>query len=767
MIWLIRFSVHHPRLVLIAVVMLTLSACFFMPRVRLQLDARSLIPTGDPSLNASDDAARLFGLRDVVLIGIVNEDSGIYTPDTLQRLVRLSRALSEVNGVAAESVMSLATVSTQAMKDGQIVSYDLLARNRDLDEQAIAQLQADVARLGLANDMLVSKDGQAAAIIAGVMPDANRYDILQQVRSLLAAESGGQDRLYLTGTALAQAVLGQSAARDLARLVPAVLLVVGAVLMLAFRHPAPAAFSLAEIGVSLLWTIGVMGISGQAVFVTTLVLPVILVSVGVSDDVYALTHYFNHQHRAPGQSIAEGVIEAFSHIIRPVAVTAVSTIIGLLSLAVTSLEPLRVFGIYGAVAILFSTLFTVTLIPALLVTVRPRLTLSATHHNSWDGPIRKLFGGLLAAGPRHLLALLLIIAGSSVLLVTRLRVDDSWIANLPANSDIARGDKVLNERLAGTTTVELLIDSGQVDGYLNPQTFAGLGAVEDAVAALPFVGAVESVYSEVARTQAAVAGVDYDRYRAGLQVHVVPLTRDRIEQTIKSMASAAGSRLDERLDHSYRQARLTVFVRSANYRRIASVLQTARAAGATISGSGGRVTPFGDGWISYVTVQLLVKGQILSIPLALLMDLILLSIVLRSIRTGLLALLPVALSVLVVFAALAAAQVPLGIANSMFAGIAIGIGLDFSIHLTTSYWQERKHGLEPARCLAQAFASTGPPIITSAMAIAAGFSVLALSEVAANLQLGLIVSLTLLVCAAVTLVLIPSLLLAAKKAPSL
>src|SRR5205085_7968179 len=112
-------------------------------------------------------------------------------------------------------------------------------------------------------------------------------------------------------------------------------------------------------------------------------------------------------------------------------------------------------------------------------------------------------------------------------------------------SDIARGDKVLNVRLAGTATVELLVDNGQSQGYLDPQTFARLGAVEDALAGLPFVGAVESVYSDVARAQAAVAGVDYAAYRQGLQFHVVPLTRQRIEQTLTSMASAAGSRLDE------------------------------------------------------------------------------------------------------------------------------------------------------------------------------------------------------------------------------
>jgi len=760
---LIRFSVRHPVLVLAAVLTLTLCACVFIPRVRLQLDARSLVPSGDPVLAASDNASNIFGSRDLVVIGVVNEGAGIYSPGTLNRIARLSRSLSEMDGIVAQSVMSLSTISGQAMKDGKVVTYDLMAGSPDMDSSAAERLRADVERAGLANGILVGEDGRAAAIFAEVEPDADRYDILQKGRSLLAAESGGGDSLYLTGTALAQAVLGQSAARDLARLVPAVIVVVGFILLLAFRHPAPALFSLIEIGISLLWTIGLMGIGGQSVFVTTLVLPVILISVGVSDDVYALTHYFNHRRCAIDATLEEGVIEAFSHLVHPVGLTAVSTMVGLLSLTVAGLEPLRVFGVYGAVAILFSAFFTFTLIPALLVIVRPNVTLRENHRNSPGGPVSKAFRGLIATGPRHILLILFVATASSALLVTRLKVDDSWIANLPADSDVSLGDRVLNERLAGTTTIDFLVDNGRSEGYLNPNTFAILGAVEDAVASLPFVGAAESVYSDVARAHAFVSGVDYSEYRRGLRFNVVRLSRDRIEQAVESMSSAPGPPLINRLDSSYRRARLTVFVRSADYQRIKSVLRTAQAAGANLSRAGGSVTPFGDGWISYVTVQLLVKGQILSIPLALLIDFLLISLVLRSVRIGLLAILPVAVSVLIIFGALAVTEIPLGIANSMFAGIAIGIGLDFSIHLTTSYWQGVKRGAAPSDCLARAFAGTAPPIITSAIAIAAGFSVLAMSEVAPNLQLGLIVSLTLLVCAIVTLVLIPSLLLARNK----
>lgn len=760
---LIRFSANHPVVVLSSVAIITFCLCLFVPRVRLQLDARSLIPAGDPALAASDNAATLFALRDVVVIGIVNQHAGIYSTETLKRIARLSDGLSAIKGIAAGSVMSISTVSGQAIRDGKVVSYDLMTKGKEDDREAIQRLRIDIERMGLNNGMLVDKDGTASAIFAEVDSAADRYELLQQSRDLLAAEQDGNDSLYLSGTALAQAVLGISTARDLARLVPAVIVVVGCMLMLAFRHPAPALFSLAEIGISLLWTIGLMGLSGQSVFVTTLVLPVILISVGVSDDVYALTHYFNHQRQANGESAENGVIDAFSRLIRPVSLTAISTVVGLLSLTVAGLEPLRVFGIYGAVAILFSTLFTFTLIPALLVISRIKLTLNKDQRDLWDGPVSKLYSGLIAMGPGNALLIVLVITASSALLVTRLRVDDSWVANLPSASDISRGDKALNDLLAGTTTIEFLADSGQSEGYLNPQAFAILGAIEDAVMTLPFVGAVESAHTQVVRAHASLSGFDYSQYRRGLQFNAVRLSKDDLKQTFESMAAAPGPPLNEWLDHSYQRARVKVFVRFADYNRIESVLNTAQAAGSTISRTGGSITAFGDGWISYVTVRLLVKGQVLSIPLALLVDFILLSIFLRSIRTGLIAILPVALSVLAIFAALAVAKIPLGIANSMFAGIAIGIGLDFSIHLTTTYWEGIKQGLAPFDCIARAFAGTGPPIIISALAIAAGFSVLAISEVAPNLQLGLIVSMTLLVCAAATLILIPTILLLGKK----
>ena len=94
---LIRFSVYHPRALLCAVALITVCACCFVPRVRLQLDARSLVPSGESELAASDAAAGAFGLRDVVVVGIHADDpqAGIYSPETLSLVGRLDKGLSQ------------------------------------------------------------------------------------------------------------------------------------------------------------------------------------------------------------------------------------------------------------------------------------------------------------------------------------------------------------------------------------------------------------------------------------------------------------------------------------------------------------------------------------------------------------------------------------------------------------------------------------------------------------------------------------------------
>ena len=754
---LLRFSVRHPRLVVTLVGAITVCALVFITRIQLRLDGRSLIPAGLPQFAEGDEAASRFELRDLVLIGVGNEESGVYTPETLRRIARLSDGLSRVEGIVAGSVVSLSTVPRVTLVDGKVDTGPLFRPEDQLNTETIIQLRRDVGRRGYDTGLLVSRDGKGAAIIAKVEPGADRYRLLEATRALIASESSGKDSVYLSGSALAQAVLGQATASDLARLIPAVIAVLGVMLFLSFRHPVPALLSLTEIGVSLVWMSGLMGLTGQPVFVTTLVLPVVLICVGVSDDVYALGHYFNQAEHAADADVEDTIVAAFSSATRPVATTAVSTVVGLLSMAAVSLNPLRVFGLFGSVAIIFSTLFTFSLLPALLALLKPRVRSREVLGGKPATSVLRLLTG--HASPRRVAVCALLVAACAVVaMIMRLRVDDSWIRNLPSKSDIVQGDRFFNEKLAGTTALELMVDATHAGWFNSSEGMAALGSLEWVLARVPNVGAVNSVFNDVVRTNSSlVAGLNYGTYRAALRTGRVPLRNEDVELALKVLSYSTQAPIRERVDDEHRWARVTVFIRDADYSRIDSVLRAAERE-TSEQGLGHKIVPFGDGWISYLTVRLLVEGQASSIGLALVTDLILITLLLGSLRMGFIAVLPVAFSLLLVLAALALAGTPLGIANSMFAGIALGIGLDFAIHLTTAYRQRLRAGMPAGEALRSTLELTGPAVCVSAASITAGFSVLLLSKIAPNVQLGVMICLCLLTCAVTTLLLIPSLL---------
>ena len=755
---LLRFSVKRPRVVVALVGVVTVCALVFIPRIRLRLDGRSLIPSNLPEFVQGDQAASRFELRDLVLIGVGQQES-IYTPETLRRIARLSDRLSRVEGVVSGSVVSISTVPRLALVDGKVDTGPLFRAEDQLTADDIQQLRRQVGSRGYNTGTLVSADGKGAAIVAKVEPAADRYRLLQETRALNASESGGKDSIYLSGSALAQAVLGEATARDLARLIPAVIIVLGVMLFLSFRHLAPAFLSLAEIGVSLVWMAGLMGLTGQPVFVTTLVLPVILIAVGVSDDVYALGHYFSEAGHEEDLNVEEKIVAAFSGAARPIGMTAVSTVVGLLSMAAVSLNPLRVFGLFGSAAIVFSTLFTFSLLPALLALVKPRIKHKRNSTVVLGGrpatsALRFLTGW---ASPRRVTICALVVAACAGLALTRLRVDDSWIRNLPAKSDIVQGDRFFNEKMAGTTALELVVDAARTGWFSSVDGVSELGSLEWTLARVPHVGAVNCFFNDMARINSSLAGLNYGAYRAGLRSGRLPLRKEEVDRTFTVLSNSTNTSIRERVNDEHSWARMTIFIRDADYSRIDNVL---RAAEREMSDQklGHKIVPFGDGWISYLTVRLLVQGQVSSIALALLTDLILITLLLRSPRMGVIAILPVAFSLLLVLAALALAGTPLGIANSMFAGIALGIGLDFAIHLATAYRQKLSQGMPASEALRKTIEATGPAVCVSAASITAGFSVLMLSEIAPNVQLGVMICLCLLTCAVSTLLLIPSLL---------
>ncbi|MBI4605406.1 MAG: MMPL family transporter [Planctomycetes bacterium] len=218
-------------------------------------------------------------------------------------------------------------------------------------------------------------------------------------------------------------------------------------------------------------------------------------------------------------------------------------------------------------------------------------------------------------------------------------------------------------------------------------------------------------------------------------------------------------RLRELVDERFEKALLTVYLRDANYIGTARLMAAVRAHEAErLRPLGIEVGFAGDVAVSQALIDGIVTTQTQSLLLSMAGIFAVTALVGRSVLWGLACLVPCAVAVLLNFALMGWLGVPLGVATSMFSSMALGIGVDYAIHLLERYRVGREAGLEREAALTESLGVTGPAVVTDCLAVALGFSVLLLSQVPANARLGGVLVLSLLSSLAATLVVLPALL---------
>lgn len=218
-------------------------------------------------------------------------------------------------------------------------------------------------------------------------------------------------------------------------------------------------------------------------------------------------------------------------------------------------------------------------------------------------------------------------------------------------------------------------------------------------------------------------------------------------------------RLRQLIDEDYARGLITIYMKDANFQDTARLMAEIR------DYEQRHLAPYrielgfaGDVAVSQTLIGAIVSTQVRSVLLSLCGILVVTSILGRSVRWGFYCVIPCGLAVLVNFAAMGVLGIPLGVATSMFAGMTLGIGVDYAIHLLERYRVRRDAGGGERESITDALRVTGPAIIIDAVAVGLGFSVMLLSQVPANERLGALLVLSIMNCLVATLVVLPALL---------
>ena len=742
--WLVLRSLDAPRAMLLIGALVTLVLGAGALRLELRTDGDALTPEGHPVVEQDQrDRLRFRDPRTLLLLVNAKTQKPLLASSTGFRfLQKLQAELRRSEALRPTGILSLATLPRLERGGGRVRVGTWLDSIPD-DEAGFAELLRALRAHPLSDGLLLSADGRHALFVLPLSELVSVRAGVEQLERFCAAASSDDFELLLGGPLVAETTLGEKVLLDLALLVPLMLVVMVALLYAMMRSPGGVMIPMLETGIVLIWTFGAMGWAGAPIALVTTILPVVLMAMCITDEIHLLERVLAHGQAGPMRTRVEA---ALGDVGRPIVLTSLTTALGFLSFTSASIGPLREFGLFAAFGILSAMLLTFSVIPALIVWLPERAFVPAGRGPGEAG--LRSFGNLAARRPGACFALgvgvvLLVLPG-----LARLRVSDSWVQNFDPGSDLVRSEQIINESFWGSYRFDVVIEA--VPGYFRDP--AGVGLLEDLreiAAAAPHVGGVETALVPLEEIASALD-------EPGPLSLLAPEKIWDVFTLAEMSESRAG--LDRMLTAAGDVARVRLYVRSPDYVRALELTSHLDAVlPARVEALGVDVHYSGELPLASALVESIVRNQLRSIGwVGVTIALVLLFASRRL--SALFAMVPVLAATVGLFGFMGLMGIELGIATSMFASLAVGVGVDFGIHFLHRFEQERLAGLDYTDAVRTTVEKAGRALFWNAVVLAAGFSVLMASSLKPNHTLGLLLAASTLACYAGSLLLLPFLL---------
>jgi predicted RND superfamily exporter protein len=752
--------VSYPLTVVICGLLLLGAFASQLPKMQKDTRADAFLAADNPALIYKEKVKQQFGLADPMVIAVVNSSPlGVFNPQTLALIDKLSTGLAQIDNIDPERIVSLATENNiVGTADGMAV--DPFYEPYPDTQQEAERIRRAIADFPLYLGNLVAKDHSTTLITAEMLDQSLASEtfelIMQLVKELELTE---QEQLHVAGEGAVSGYLGSYIDADAQRLNPMAGLIISLIMIFAFRRLLPALLGNVVIAASVLITLGVMVLNGVPFYIISNALPVILIGISVADAIHIFSEYYTLQTLQPQRNSKDLVIQTMVEMWRPITLTTLTTAAGFLGLYFAAyMPPFKAFGLYTAIGVAIAWLYSLTVLPAAMTLLKPKASkafIAATSSAKPDLLSNALLavGGLSIRHPIKTTVLVTAFALACLLMATQLQVDEDRIETFHPSEAIFKADAVINAALDGSNNIDIVIEADQLEGLFEPAHLAKIAALQQFAETLPHVNGSTSIVDYLKQMNRALNENSPSAYQ-------LPLDKDLIAQYfLLYSASGDPSDFEEEVDYDYRTANVRLNLDSGAYSDIRPVVEALQdyieqqfdqsSLNATLSG---RVN------VNYHWIKDLGSSHFLGLAVTLLLVLLISAWLFQSFAAGLLALLPVASSILLVYASMAALHIPLGIGTSMFASVAIGLGVDFAIHSIEKLrinCQRNPDNLDAA--LLALYPGTGRALLFNFLAIACGFGVLISSQVVPLANFGTIVALSVTTSFIASMTLIPAL----------
>jgi len=756
-----QFVIRWPKAVILLGLILMFAVGSFIPSLQKDTRSDAFMPPDHPALIYRDQVKEIFGLKDPMVIAIVNEKAdGVFNPETLKLVKWLTDEVAKVTNIDPERVTSLAT------ENDIIGTHDGMVVTPFLDPVPITQADANKVRTAVMDfplylGSLVSRDGNATLIVAELIDQSKAQAVYQTLLNLTdSAPVNNGESIHIAGEGAVSGYMGAYIDADAQRLNPIAGLIITFVLFIAFRTLRGTLIPNLVVMATVASALGMMAFFNISFFVITNALPVVLIGIAVADSIHIFSQYYEEIARAPKDSAQQIVVRMMLHMWRPITLTTLTTMAGFLGLSLASvMPPMTYFGLFAMLGVAVAGIYSLTVVPAFLSLLRlkPSKAYSsstvAVEQNDFFGGLMLAVGRVVIKAAGTILILSLAVAGAGLFAASKLELNESRITIFQKDEPIVKADSVINETFDGAHYVDIVIDTPNNEDLFEPENLQRIEALQKFVTTLDHVNGSTSIVDYLKQMNRALNEDNIQEYR-------LPEDADLIAQYfLLYSASGDPTDFDEVVDYDYRLANVRVRMDSSLYTNEKVVIEAIQPyldknfntsdISANISG---RVN------IDYHWIERLGESHFGSVAVSLLLVWLMASLSFRSVIAGLFTVIPVALSILLIYAAMGVSGIWLAVGTSMFAAIAIGLGVDFAVHtLERLVALVRKQKLSIDEAILRLYPSTGRALLFNFIALAFGFGVLATSEVVPLIRFGVLVSVAVTVSFITSMTVLPAL----------
>jgi len=710
------------RLALVTLAAVVIVVVMGIGKLQLNSHYTAYFDKDDPRLVAHQEISATYSRQDAMFV-VLQSDGSFLDNENYVLLEDLSARLkSQTYTTHVLSITELGIIGETLTHDGSVIP-------------TIEQLKSDYRAVGL----LLSNDSRMAGLWVQLdLPDQRSSTLLKAVgsiRKLVEAEIGDLPvSAHYTGTLALNDAYIQVVRHDLIRIIPLLLIIMVAVLLWLLPDKR-AVLTILPIGlVSVLAAFGLAGLFELELAAINAFVPVIILSISLAGCVHISLSYSHYRHS--GMSSQAAALAASRYNLLPMALANGTTALGFLGLLLSPSPPIRVLAYLVVAGIVVSFILCMTLLPVLQARFDPWKRGEKTR----DFFIPRLAGFVSRRG-RTLIILFLLLSLPATWLVSRNVVSDNVLEYFASSHTFSRDTQLVENHLSGVNEVFYSLQTGKQSDFYNAEAILALTRFSDWLNDQPEVNRSGSIAAANVLQEA----MQEDRLQQRLDFY-----RDR-----SSSSSARNPLLALAVSSDYSSALVSVYLQQLDSAELINFDQ--RVHDWALQNLNGFSLKSGGPALMFASLgEQNIRGMLVALGIALLFAALILGAVLRSWRVAGIGMVCNLLPVLLVYSLWAVFNGKISIGAAVVMGMILGIVLDDTIYLLTTY----RRGVQQkvADPIAYAMQRVGPALVLTTITLATGLSLGLLSDFGPIWSMSLLSVMIIVTALLVDLLLLPALL---------